>query len=279
MKGKAAAITLSTHPGPTLAVTAIAVLLGIGVNLDLPRLALVGIAVLAGQASVGLSNDWIDAERDIAVARTDKPVARGDITPEVVRNAAWVTLALALIVTVPLGPWVALAHSVFIASAWSYNVWLKNSLASVVPYIVSFGLLPLIITLAREEPVVAAWWAVAAGALLGVAAHFANVLPDLEDDAATGIRGLPHAIGQRASGIVTFAALAAASALVAFGAASPTIVDWVGFGITLALAIAGWVLVATRRPSRLLFRLIITAALVNVAMLALSGERMLWLAV
>lgn len=275
MSAKWRALALSTHPGPTVAVTAIAVLLATGIQLDLARTVLIGIAVLAGQASVGLSNDWIDAERDIAVGRADKPVARGDVAVETVRSAAWVALALALIVTVPLGPWVALAHSVFIASAWSYNLGLKNSIASVAPYIVSFGLLPSVVTLAREDPAVAASWAMAAGALLGVAAHFANVLPDLDDDAATGIRGLPHAIGPVVSGIVTFAALAAASALVAFGAASPTPVDLGGFVVTLAIAIAGWALVATRRPSRLLFRLIIAAALVNVALLALSGERML----
>jgi len=33
----------------------------------------------------------------------------------------------------------------------------------------------------------------AAAALLGLGAHFANVLPDLAGDAATGVRGLPSA--------------------------------------------------------------------------------------
>src|SRR3712207_7375206 len=32
---------------------------------------------------------------------------------------------------------------------------------------------------------------------LGVGAHLLNVLPDLEDDAATGVRGLPHVLGPR----------------------------------------------------------------------------------
>ena len=34
---------------------------------------------------------------------------------------------------------------------------------------------------------------------LGVAAHFLNTLPDFDDDAATGIQGLPHRIGATAS--------------------------------------------------------------------------------
>ena len=46
-------------------------------------------------------------------------------------------------------------------------------------------------TLSASPPRMAPGWAVAAGACLGVAAHLANVLPDLADDASTGVRGLP----------------------------------------------------------------------------------------
>ena len=68
---------------------------------------------------------------------------------------------------------------------------------SVLPYIVSFGLLPLIVTLALPTPTTAALWAMGMGALLGVAAHFTNVVPDLDDDRRTGVRGLPHLLGPR----------------------------------------------------------------------------------
>jgi hypothetical protein len=52
----------------------------------------------------------------------------------------------------------------------------------------------VLVTLALPEPALASPWAFAAGALLGVAAHFANVLPDLDDDRATGVRGLPQSL-------------------------------------------------------------------------------------
>jgi len=39
--------------------------------------------------------------------------------------------------------------------------------------------------------------ALVAAALLGFAAHFANVLPVLRADAATGVRGLPQRLGPR----------------------------------------------------------------------------------
>ncbi len=90
-----AALALSTHPGPAVAVTAIAVILGIGVGLEPWRVMVLGVAFLLNQASVGLSNDWLDADRDRAVGRTDKPVARGDLSPAAARNAAFVTAGFA----------------------------------------------------------------------------------------------------------------------------------------------------------------------------------------
>ncbi len=273
MPNKAIAIALSTHPGPTLAVSAIMVLLGIGAGLGAGRLVLLGSAFLLGQASVGLSNDWLDADRDRAAGRGDKPVAAGLVTAAAARNLAFITAALAVSLTVPLGLGATLVHLAFIGSAWAYNLGLKNTIASVLPYIVSFGILPLIVTLARAVPTFAAPWAVALGALLGVAAHFANVLPDLEDDRRTGIRGLPHRLGKRAGGVFCFLVLAVAAVVALAGPGGPPPpLRWAGFVLTLAIAAGGMILALTRHPGRLLFRLIIVAALVVVAMLVLSGQ-------
>lgn len=276
MPNKAVALALSTHPGPTLAVTAVAVLLGFGVGLDPARLALLGLAFLFDQASIGLSNDWLDAEQDRAVARRDKPVARGWIGAGAVRTAAFAAAGLAVVLTLPLGLLATLAHVVVLAFAWAYNLSLKGTKLSVLPYIISFGLLPMIVTLARPTPALAAWWAMSMGALLGVAAHFTNVLPDLDDDRRTGVRGLPHRLGTRGSGVVTCLALAAASVLAVFGPRGVTTpLRWAGLGLTLAIATVVATLVLTRPPRRLLFQLIIAAALINVVLLASTGERIL----
>lgn len=264
------ALAMSTHPGPTVAVSVVTAVLAVGAGLDFARVLLVTVAVFLNQVSVGLSNDWIDARRDAAVGRTDKPVARGWISVGAVRVASFVTLALAIVFTLPLGWAATLAHTAFIASAWAYNVWLKRTPFSVLPFVVSFGLLPAIVTLAAPEPSFASGWIVAAGALLGVAAHFSNVLPDLDDDAATGVAGLPHRLGRKASGVVIAVALAAASVCVVAGSGAPGVVQWAGLALTLALAAACAVLALVRPPTRLLFQLIIAATLVNVALLAVS---------
>lgn len=276
MPNTVVALARSTHPGPTIAVTVIAVVLGIGVGLEPLSLVLLAVMIFTNQLSVGLSNDWIDADRDRAVGRSDKPVARGLISVGAVRTAAWVCVAASVVVSLPLGVGTALSNAVFIASAWAYNAGLKNTIFSVVPYIVSFGLLPLIVTLAHQPPAGAAWWAMAAGAALGIAAHFANVLPDLEDDARTGVRGLPHRMGRRGAGVATYLVLVAASALVVMGPAKPLdAVAIIGLIVSLAIAAAGVVLVLTRPPTRLLFQLIIAAALLDVVLLALAGRALI----
>lgn len=276
MPTKAVALLLSTHPGPGAAVTAIAIVLGIGVGLEPWRVILLGLAFAANQASVGLSNDWIDAERDRTVNRSDKPVALGWISSGTVRNVAIITAVSAVLLTLPLGSHATAAHAIFIASAWVYNAGLKSTVLSVLPYAVSFGLLPAIVTLSLPEPTSAAPWALGLGALLGVAAHFANVLPDLEDDRATGVRGLPHRLGARATGIATWIALASASVLAFVGPdGAITALQWIGLTATVGIAVAGVTLVLTRPPSRLSFRLIIAAALVDVVLLAFAGERLL----
>lgn len=268
----ALALLGSTHPGPTLAVTAITVLLGTGIGLEPWRLVVLGAAMLCGQASVGLSNDWLDAARDRAAGRTDKPVARGEVGIPPVRLTAFALLILAVVLTVPLGASALLAHGMFLAAGWAYNLGLKGTVVSVCPYLVGFGVLPLFVTLSLPAPALATWWAIGTGAVLGVAAHFANALPDLEADRASGVVGLPHRVGARACGIVTFAALAAASGLMTFGPGSPGIAQWITLGAGAVIVVTGLVLTFARPPGRPLFRLVILGALLAVVALVLSGS-------
>ncbi|PFG33195.1 4-hydroxybenzoate polyprenyltransferase [Sanguibacter antarcticus] len=280
MLARATTLALSSHPGPTLAVTLLSAVLGVAVGMTPLRVFALALAIAAGQLSIGLSNDWIDADRDTAVGRTDKPVAQGLVTVATVRTAAFASLTVSLLVSFALGLAAGTAHLVFIASAWAYNAGLKRTVFSVVPFVVSFGLLPTIVTLALPDPATAAPWAIAVGAVFGVSIHFTNVLPDLVDDARTGIAGLPHRLGRVTAGVVAFVALAVAAVLVVVGArldtaGGPSAVVAV-VGLVASLSIAGWgtVLVVTRPPSRLLFRLVVVASLLIAVQLGLGGTRL-----
>ncbi len=272
MLRQAGGLARSTHPVPGLAVTAVAVLLGVAVGLEWWRVVLLGLAIALDQASVGLSNDALDAHRDREAGRTDKPVARGNIGSGPVWIAAVAAAALGLAVTLPLGILALAAHAIALGSAWLYNAVAKSTPVSVLPYIVSFGLLPAIATLASPAPVWPQWWAMAAGALLGVAAHVANVLPDLDDDRRTGVRGLPHRLGPRPSLVIAWAALVLAAVAVAYGSRF-TIVASAGLAVSVVLAIAGVGIAWRRGAGRWLFLLVIVAALVDVVLLVLAGHR------
>lgn len=276
MANRVIALARSSHPGPTIVVTIVATVLGVAVSYSWWRLIVLGLVVLCGQLSIGFSNDWLDAGRDAAVNRRDKPTALGQISPAVVRRAAFVAAAASVALSLLLGPAAAIANLICFGMGWAYNLGLKSTLASIVPYLVCFGLLPAVATLGLVPPRMPAAWVLAAGALLGAAAHLTNVLPDLEDDRSTGIRGLPHVMGARASGIAAFVCLAVAGGLVAFSEGSllnPLLV--IGFALGLAMAVTGIVLTLARRPTRLLMRLIMAGAIVDVVMLALTGTSML----
>src|SRR3712207_2524619 len=111
-------LVLATHAGPTLAVTTVATLLAVAAGVEPARTALVGVAVLAGQASIGWSNDWLDAGRDRAVARADKPVVQGAVDPGTLRSAAVGAAAVAVGTSLALGLVPGLLLLVLVASGW-----------------------------------------------------------------------------------------------------------------------------------------------------------------
>ncbi len=110
------AMILATHAGPAAAVTIVGTLLAVAAGMSAGRVALVCVAVLAGQASIGWSNDWLDADRDRAVARADKPVVQGAVDPAQLRSAALVAVVAAVVLSLLLGLVPGLLLLVLVAS-------------------------------------------------------------------------------------------------------------------------------------------------------------------
>lgn len=193
---RALALLRAAHPGPAFGVTAMTAVLTSAVGLDLGRATLVVAAVLAGQLSIGWSNDLLDRDRDRGAGRTDKPLAVGGLSAGVVLTACRLALVTTVVLSALLGWRAGGAQLVMVAAGWAYNLRLKSSVWSWLPYAVGFGALATVPSLARPEPQVA-WWLPIVGGLLGVGAHLVNVLPDLDDDRATGVAGLPHRLADR----------------------------------------------------------------------------------
>jgi 4-hydroxybenzoate polyprenyltransferase len=271
---RAIALLRSSHPEPGGAVTLAMTLLAAGVGHRGWRLAGVCAAVAATQLAVGWVNDWLDADRDRIAGRTDKPVAEGAVDRRTVGLAGLVSALAIPFLGLPFGPAATVCITLVGVFALLYDWPLKSTAFSVVPYLVAFGLLPAFVVVALPGHPAPPAWLVAAGALLGGGAHFANVLPDLADDAATGVRGLPHRLGATWSQIAAGVLLLAATLTLVFGPAGPP--SWAGIAAAAAAVVVlplGWY-AARRAQGRpvAMFRAVIVVALIDVLLLILSGR-------
>jgi 4-hydroxybenzoate polyprenyltransferase len=266
---------MACHPAPSAAVTAVITALAAASGRGGAGTALVAATILSGQLSVGWSNDRIDLARDLAAGRADKPIANGTVAPRTVAIAAGCALALCVPLSLANGLAAGAAHLIGVAAAWSYNLGVKRTKLSPLPYAVAFGLLPAFITLALPGHPWPQPWALAAGALLGVGAHAANVLPDIEDDLGAGVRGLPQLLGPDRSRLAAAASLLTASLLLVFGPAGTVgPVGWAGLAASGALALTVASISRIRPASRLPFLATLGLAVLDVALLLLHGGKL-----
>jgi 4-hydroxybenzoate polyprenyltransferase len=265
-RSAAAALLRASHPEPGLAVTALAMLLATTWGAPADTALLIGLAAFSGQLTVGWSNDLIDRDRDRRTGRSDKPLATGTIAPTVVRSATVVATITTAVASLSLGLRPGLLHLGLVAAGWAYNLGLKSTPWSWVPYAVCFGGLPVVVSLAARDDAGPAW-TVIAGVLLGTGAHLVNAVPDLEDDRLTGVRGLPHRLGARRS-------IDAATALLLAGTVVTVVVPAGGLDVVAVVVTAACVvlLVAGRlAPGRGPFRAALGIALVDVVALLLRS--------
>lgn len=268
-------LALTCHPLPTLAVTALITSVAAASGQDLLRCLLVAATVLSGQLFIGWYNDLLDRGRDRAVGRTDKPLVTGAVTPAQVRTACALTLACCVPLSFANGWRSGLAHLIAVASGWAYDAGLKGTVWSALPYAVCFGSLMGFVSYAGSPPGPPSPLVTAAAALLGVGAHLTNVVPDLTDDAATGVRGLPHRLGARASVVLSAAAFVAGVALVLVDSPDPTSPERLVLGgvaaVLVGLAVVTGGASAGSALGRWPFRCAIGVGTTGVALLLLRG--------
>ena len=260
----------ASHFQPTLAVTVITGVLAAVAGRGLGTVAVV-VAVLAGQLSVGWSNDWIDRDRDVQAGRLDKPIVAGTVAATVVERAA----ITALVLTVPLsllsGWRAASVHLVAVLAAWAYNLGLKRTPFSVACYLIAFGLLPAFVTLGLPGHPWPPAWATIAAASMGAGAHFVNGLPDRDADRLTGVRGLPQRMSYRGALLSGVGLLGAALLVVGLGPSGP---PTPGTVVLLAIgmaALVGVVATSLTGHERAAWSLTLLTAATAVAALMLNG--------
>lgn len=261
-------LVATCHPGPTLVVSALVALLSLSMGLPWERGALVTLAVFAGQLTIGWSNDLLDAGRDRSVGRGDKPLAQEGAPAGLVKGVLLAAGLVCVAASLACGWEPAALHlGLVVASGWAYNLGLKRTVLSLLPYLLAFGSLPHVVSLSDPSgSALAPWWMGLAGALLGAAAHLLNVLPDLAADEATDVRGFPHRIGE-------FWLRACAAATVALSFVIIAAQGGLGIpaGAALSVPVAGATAVTLRAGGTWPFRAVLAIALLDVALLVAAA--------
>ena len=102
-------------------------------------------------------------------------------------------------------------------------------------------------------------------------------MPDLDDDVETGVRGLPHRIGARATAVACPVLLGAASLVILLGTSggSDTGAWWRWAAVVALLGVdrERASIVGLRNPkSKALFLIVMAAAVIAVVLFAASGQ-------
>ena len=202
------ALLRASHFGPTLLVTSISILFSLFFHSPIKSF-FIGIVIFSGQLIVGWTNDLIDYEDDLKHQRNKKPLVSKVISRKFLLNAIAITLPVTISLNLagPLGLKGGMISIFGILVALSYNFYFKFTMLSPLPYAIAFGALPCAIVIAAEES--PKTWLWLAGALLGTAAHFINVIKDLDDDLSSGIKGLPQILGKKKSITISVALIVA----------------------------------------------------------------------
>ncbi len=161
-------------------------------------LCIIAAAIIGSQATVGVVNDLRDRDLD-AVAKQEKPLVSGRAT---VRGAACVgvvALIMALVAGAALGRLSLLFVLAMTAAGLVYDLWLKRTAVSFLPYIFGLPILPIWAWICVRDAPPRLWLTYPLGVLVGFGLHLANALPDAERDAAGGIRGIVQVVGTRAA--------------------------------------------------------------------------------
>ena len=204
----------ASHFGPTLLVTAIAWFFAAHYWWEGPAY-VIAFGVFTGQLVVGWSNDLYDYADDLKHNRVNKPLVAGSITAVYLKRWLLFMTPFSFVANLlgPLGFKGGLVYMFGISMGVAYNFYFKYNIFSWLPYALAFAALPSCVVISKGliPPV----WMWLGGALLGSAAHFINVIKDMDQDRASGIGGAPQRIGKRNS-ILVAAVLTALGALIVF---------------------------------------------------------------
>jgi 4-hydroxybenzoate polyprenyltransferase len=201
----------ASHFIPTLIVTSIAFAFSTYYWWEGPAYVL-AFTVFTGQLVGGWSNDLYDFADDKRHGRMNKPLVSGLITQAYLRKWLIFMVPFSFVANLlgPLGLKGGALYLLGVGFGVAYNFYFKFSLLSPLPFAVAFAILPSCIAISKS--ITPPLWMWLGGAILGCAAHFINVLKDMDQDRESSIKGIPQRFGKKGS-------LATAAVLIAVAVA------------------------------------------------------------
>jgi len=257
------------HPFPSALDAAVTLVVALLAGATVGRAALLGVAMLAIQFSIGAFNDFLDAPAD-AVAGRSKPLVDGRIPARVALRVAAVAGPAGLVLAALVGPATALVALTGYGIGLVYDLRLKASRWSWLPYAMGIPLLPVFAWVGATGGLPLPILALAGlSVLAGTALAVANSLADAERDAASRTATVATTLGRmraiRLGALLSFVVggIATTSAVVLAGsipgtwltcAGAATLAAGVGMGVLghlqrawevqaigLGILAAGWV--------------------------------------
>ncbi|HWO72275.1 MAG TPA: UbiA family prenyltransferase [Dehalococcoidia bacterium] len=198
LRDRARGWAAATHPFPLSAVLVLTALIGVASARGEPdpwRMALMLSAMLLSQMAIGWSNDYLDRETD-SLSQPWKPVPSGLVDAARMPPAIGAALLGSFAAGAFLGAWPLALLLVGTAAGFAYNLGVKDTALSPLPYVVALAVLPAFgwasLGVFREDFLLL--YPIAFP--LAVAAHAANALPDLELDRDSGRGGVAMRLGR-----------------------------------------------------------------------------------
>jgi 4-hydroxybenzoate polyprenyltransferase len=205
-----------THPFPSILDGIISGSIATLAGGSPPTAIRLGLAMVALQLGIGAVNDLIDAPRDAGL-KPGKPIPAGLVSSGAAGQIALAALGVGLLLAVATGPLVAGLAVLVIAIGLAYDLRLKGTAWSWLPFAVGIPILPVFGWAGATDgldPMFAVL--VPAAAAAGAALAIANSLVDVERDRAAGVSSVAVALGEgtaRSVALLLLGGVAVAAAL------------------------------------------------------------------
>lgn len=184
------------HPFPSilngLTVAGLALIAGtpVGVSIEL------GASMAALQFGIGIGNDLVDEPADRLAGR-DKPLVRADVAPRAARVALLACVVAGLALSAHARPWLPVVGVAGLGVGFAYDLWLKGTAWSWLPFAVGVPLVPVYAWLGATGGVPPAFGLLVPAAVAsGTALALANQLADRDADDRSGVDSLAVRLGR-----------------------------------------------------------------------------------